>query len=76
MKLTCKFGTDSLKKIDVQPSDKIYILIEKLNLKDKKSKFIFQGETYQVASILTFQEIGLVNDYRLNIINAAIAGIS
>jgi hypothetical protein len=76
MKLTCKFGTDNLKKIDVQPSDQICILIEKLNLKDKKSKFIFQGETYQVATILTFKEIGLVDDYRINIINAAIAGIA
>lgn len=75
MKLTCKFGTDNLKKIDVDPKDKIFILIEKLGLQDKKSKFIYEGETYQVASIFTFEEIGLTKDTRLNIINAAIAGI-
>lgn len=74
MILTCKFGTNSLKKVEVNPSDKIFILIEKLGLSDKKSKFIFKGETYQVASILTFEDIGLKSDCRLNIINAVIAG--
>ena len=74
MKLHCKFGTKNVKIIEVNEDDYIFVLIEKLNLKDRKSKFIFNAETFGVALALTFKEIGLTSDSHINIINQAIAG--
>ena len=37
-------------------------MLDKLNISDKMTKFIFKGETYSMSSILTFEEIGLISD--------------
>jgi hypothetical protein len=73
MKLTCKLGSMT-KIVEVYPSDQLNVLIQKLNLHDKITKFIYKGITYLVASILTFDEIGLTSDCYLPFINPAIAG--
>ena len=73
MKLTCKLGSMT-KIVEVNPSDQLNVLIQKLNLHDKITKFIYKGITYLVASILTFDEIGLTSDYYLTFINPAISG--
>ena len=74
VKITCKMGIKNLKIVEVQISDPIYVLLDKLNITDKTTKFIFSGKAYNIASILTFQEIGLTTDTIININNEDIAG--
>lgn len=75
MKLTCKMGTNNIKVVEVKSSDRLFILLEKLNISDKTTKFIFKARSYDMGSILTFQEIGLTYDARIAVNNQAIAGI-
>ena len=60
--LTCKLSTHITKSVDVNISDPLYILLDKLNIYDKKTKFTFNGGTYCLASTLTFQEIGITGN--------------
>ena len=74
MKLTFKLGTKNTRVVEVQPSDNLFILLGKLKISDKNTKFIFNGITYSMASIQTFQEIGLTFDTGIAINNQAISG--
>ena len=74
MRITCKLGTGNIKVVEVSPNDQLNILLTKLNITDKTTKFIFKGMTYSMASIQTFQEIGLTYDARIAVNNQAIAG--
>lgn len=74
IKITCRFGTHNERIISVSPEDQLSILLQKLKLKDRKSKFIFNGQTFDVASILTFNEIEIKGNCKISIINQAIAG--
>jgi hypothetical protein len=60
--LYCKIGTGKTKIVEVDTSSPIYVLLEKLKISDKKTKFTFQGQTYCLGMSLTFEDIGLVND--------------
>ena len=73
IKLRCKLGTN-IQIVEVQPRDKLYILLEKLSITDKNTKFLFKGQSYNMASILTFQEIGLIHDESIFIYNQGISG--
>jgi hypothetical protein len=73
MKLTCKLGSMT-KIVEAYPSDQLNVLIQKLNLHDKNTKFIYRGITYSVGSIQTFDEIGLTSNNYLMFTNQAIAG--
>ena len=72
--ITCKLSTSCTKRVSVNISDPIYILLDKLNISDKNTKFVFEGKTYSLASILTFEEIGLIKDSLIFIQNQAIGG--
>ena len=72
--ITCKLSTSCTKRVSVNISDPIYILLDKLNISDKNTKFVFEGKIYSLASILTFEEIGLIKDSLIFINNQAIAG--
>ena len=74
MKITCKLGPNNIRIVEVSPDDHLYVLLNKLNITDKKTKFIFEGMAYNMASIQTFQEIGLTYDTRIFVSNQAIAG--
>lgn len=74
MKLTCKMGTNNIRVVLAQPNENLYVLLQRLNISDKNTKFIFNGTTYSMGSILTFQEIGLTSDARIAVNNQAIAG--
>lgn len=74
MRLTCKMGSRNVKVVEVQPNDALFTLLCKLNISDKNTKFLFNGMTYSMSSIQTFQEIGLTSDARITINNQAIAG--
>ena len=73
MRITCKLGTNKAKVIEVSPNDHLHSLLEKLKC-DPHSKFIFRGVTYSVCSILTFREIGIIENCRISLNNQAIAG--
>jgi len=74
MRITCKMGTKNTKVVEVQPDEPLYILLRKLSISDKNTKFIFNGVTYSMGSIQTFNEIGLTSDTRINVANQGIAG--
>ena len=74
MKLKCKIGASTIKVINVDPSDNLFILLYKLKISDKNTKFVFNGTTYSMGSILTFEEIGLTYDARIAVNTQAIAG--
>ena len=65
--MRCKFGTNDVKTVKVNPSDRIYNLLNKLDINDESAKFIFNGMTYSLASNQTFSEIGLKDNNRIYI---------
>ena len=71
--ITCKIGSNNIKKVEVSTYDPLYKLLELLQISDKNTKFIFNGETYSISCILTFREIGLVRDSKIFIVNQAIS---
>ena len=73
MKIKCKLGAN-FEVVEVSPNDQLNILLTILNITDKTAKFIFDGETYSMASIQTFQEIGLTYDTRIFVSNQGKAG--
>ena len=74
MKLKYKIGARTIKVINVEPSDNLYILFYKLKISDKNIKLVLNGTTYSMISILTFEEIGLNFDARITVNTQAIAG--
>ena len=66
IRLNVKCSTSVKKTIFVNPEEPISSLLERLNMYDKKydkkTKFIFNGETYAMYSTDTFEEIGLTSD--------------
>lgn len=54
MRLTCKMGSRNVKVVEVQSTDALYVLLNKLNISDKNTKFIFNGITYSMGSIQSF----------------------
>jgi len=73
MRITCKLGSGNFKVVEVSPDDRLYILIKKLNICDKNTKFLFNGVTYSMGSIQTFREIGIMQDCRIIVYNQAIS---
>ena len=61
--LVCKLGTSTTKKLKVNKSDRLYTLLDKLDIHEKNARFIFDGKTYHIASDETFSDIGLIYDY-------------
>ena len=61
--LVCKLGTSTIKKLKVNKSDRLYTLLDKLDIHEKNAAFIFNGKKYLMASDETFSDIGLIYDY-------------
>ena len=59
--LVCKLGS-TIKKLKVNKSDRLYTLLDKLDIHEKNARFIFDGKTYHIASDETFSDIGLIYD--------------
>lgn len=60
MKLICKLGsTSKIETVNASENDNLFILLKKLKIKEKKAKLIYNDESYIIASILTFKEIGI-----------------
>ena len=71
--LTCLLGND-IEVVQVNVTDPLSILKEKLNISDKRTKFIFRGVTYMIESNLNFKDIGLTSDTSLIFYNSALSG--
>ena len=74
MILKCKLATRTVEEVELPPSARLYELLDKLGISDKDTKFTFNQRTYSMASIQTFQEIGLTNGGNIVVFNQAISG--
>lgn len=73
IKLVIKAGhVDEI--VIVYPEEPLCILFDMLSIKDKNIKFIYKGLTYNVATNLTFEEIGITKDAFLFLNSQAISG--
>ena len=67
-------GTSSTKAVDVQPYEQLNVLLQRLNISDKKTKFMYKGQTYSMYSNFTFQEIEMTDNARIFVNNQGISG--
>lgn len=74
MRIHCKMSTSTTKMVNVEPSDKLSVLQTKLGITDKKTKFIYNEETYSVSQDMTFYEIGMVDNSHIYVNNQGISG--
>jgi hypothetical protein len=74
MIIKCKVGSSKAKNVDVNPSDHLKVLLTKLKIADKKTKFIYNGETYSMFSEFTFSEIGMNGDCEIFVNNQGLSG--
>ena len=75
MILKCKLATRTVEEVELPASARLYELLDKLVITDKDTKFTFNQRTYSMASIQTFQEIGLTHGGTIVVFNQAISGI-
>ena len=77
MIILCELGIGDCRSVVVSPNDYLYVLLDKLNITDKKTKFMYDSKIYDMASFETFQEIDLTLDntkifiYKPNAISGA-----
>jgi hypothetical protein len=74
VKITCKYGPGNPKIVEVDISQPVSVLAEKLNITDKKTKFLYNGQTFSIYGAYTFEDIGLKHDNRIFINNQSISG--
>ena len=72
--LTCKTRARNPKIINVDTNDPVCVLASKLDIKDIKTKFICNGETYSVYGSYTFQQIGITSNQIIFVNNQAMSG--
>lgn len=75
MILKCRLSTRTVKEVEVSPSDPLFILLKKLEINDKDTKFTYNRKTHSMASIQTFKEIDLTIGGDFVVFNQAISGI-
>ena len=74
VKLICRIGHGKQKTVEVDISQPVYVLAEKLNIKDKKTKFVCREGTFCIYGSYTFEDIGLREDAIISVNNQAISG--
>ena len=74
MIIICRLGTRKVEEIEVSPSDRLFILLDKLNISDKDTKFTFNKKTYSMNSLQTFQQIGMTSGGNIVVFSQAISG--
>ncbi len=75
-KLTCNLGNDNIQVIEVNVTDPLNILKEKLDITNSNTKFIFNGVTYMLDSNLNFKDIKLISDAYIVLNIPAVSGKS
>ena len=74
MRILCRFPANNTRLVEVEPNDYLKVLLEKLSITDKKTKFIYNGETYSLSQEMTFAEIGMVDNAQVYVNNQGISG--
>lgn len=74
VKITCKIGPRNQKIVEVDISQPVSVLAEKLNITDKKTKFMYKGQPFFIYGAYTFKEINLKQDALIFINNQEISG--
>jgi ribosomal protein L37AE/L43A len=74
VKLICRLGPRSQKIVEVDISQPVSVLAEKLNITDRETKFMYNWETFCIYGAYTFEDIGLKQDNRIFINNQSISG--
>ena len=74
MKIKCKLATRTVEEVELPPSAHLYDLLNALGITDKDTKFTYNQRTYSMASIQTFEEIGMTNGGMIVVFNQAISG--
>ena len=74
MQLTCKYGKNDKKVVTVKTTEQINVLLNKINGLSKHSYFVIGGNQYSLASIFTFNEVGITTDSQINIVTPSRAG--
>ena len=74
IKLKIKIGGGGYQNVTVNIKEPIYILMDILNIEDANVKFVYNGITYAIGSIRTFEKIGLTEDTTLFLFSEAISG--
>lgn len=74
MIIRCKLATRTVEEVELPPSARLYELLDKLGITDKDTKFTYNQRTYSMASIQTFQEIGMTSNANIVVFNQAISG--
>ena len=73
MKLTFRLKRNIKKQVEVNPSDKLEVLVGKLGI-GKTSKIVVKGITYMLACNLTFSEVGATDNSSYSVTYQAPAG--
>lgn len=73
MKLTIRLSSTNVKVVNVKPNDPLYILLNLLNITDKKTVFICNGIAHCMGSIETFEEINLPDEAKIFVSNQGLA---
>ncbi len=74
MQLTCKYGKNKKKVVTVNTTDELRVLLKEINGLSKLSYFVIGGKQWSLASIFTFNEIGITTDSQINIVTPSRAG--
>lgn len=75
VKLTCNLGNNTIQIIEVQKTDPLNILKEKLDIQNNNTKFIYNGITYSINCNLNFKDIGLTSDSYIFLNIPAVSGL-
>jgi hypothetical protein len=74
MQLTCKYGKNDKKVVTVNTTEQINVLLNKINDLSMYSYFVIGGKQYSLASIFTFNDVGITTDSQINIVTPSRAG--
>ncbi len=74
MQLTCKYGRNQKKVVTVYTTDELRVLLDKIKGLSKQSYFVISGKQWSLASIFTFDEVGITTDSQINIVTPSRAG--
>ena len=74
IELTLRISRNENYTVKVNINEPIYILIEKIPTIPKKGKFYYKNVIYNVGSLFTFREIGLIKPTTLSFVTPSRAG--
>ena len=74
LELIVKLGNNYKKIVFVYPEEPLCVLVGLLNINNKNVMFVYEGVTYSVYSIFTFEKIQIENCAAINLISPSRCG--